>query len=512
MANLLIVDDEPEIRIALKKMVSSHYQDVFQIYQAENGERALEIAFSIKIDIMITDIKMPVCTGLEMMEKLKSQKYFCQTIVVSGFDEYSLVREAMKLGACDYLLKPIDSEEFYKLVDNCLIQLTASQALFKRNESYIENLEKTLYKNQYALTNLLNLDHTEDSLSILAGQGLEQMHFCTVAVLDIFQNSLQKSVLKKAWAYEITETLNRDFPAEYHLIQGEQKNLWVLLFFHSTKYENGVFTRIIKELYQKKVKLSISPPTPLTDLQAEFFKCIQNLELFFYDITEMPVTSQETFPFQPLLNSMLESAVSIDYENFCLALQNWFSLACREKPPMEQVKQILTALIYTIMQGNNKYIRIIGDYKFTNHDIIETIGKSFSASALKKDMMKIMNIYMEEVLSNIAQSDEFYIQRAKKYIHNNYFKEITLTEISNHLSIHPNYFSSMFKQKNGTSFVRYLRKVRIEEACRKIKETNQKFYEIAEAVGYHDPIQFNRAFKLETGESPGSYKKKIDLG
>ena len=511
MVNILIADDEPEIRLALEKMISQHYQEEFRIYQAEHGERALEIAFSIKIDLIITDIKMPVCTGLEMMEKLKAQKYYCQIIVVSGFDEYSLVREAMKLGACDYLLKPMESEEFYKLMDNCLIQLTATHALSKQNKSYIDDLEKTLYKNQYVLTNLLNPEYTENSLSILAEQDFDQLPLCTVAVLDIFQSSLQKSILKKAWAYEITENLNRDFPADFYLIQGVQKNLWVILFFHSSEYENKVFTRIIKQMGQKKIKLSVSPPALLTDMQAEFVKCIQNLELFFYDIAESENNAQEPFPFQSLIKCMLESAVSFDYNNFCHALQKWFSFACKERPPMEQIKQHLTNLIYAIMQRNNKYIRIIGNYKFTDHDIIETIWQSFSASALKKDMMEIMNIYMEEVLTNLAQSDEFYIQRAKKYIQDNYFKEITLTDISNHISIHPNYFSSLFKQKNGISFVQYLRKVRIEEACRRIRETNQKFYEIAAAVGYPDPIQFNRAFKLETGESPGNYKKNIDL-
>ena len=76
------------------------------------------------------------------------------------------------------------------------------------------------------------------------------------------------------------------------------------------------------------------------------------------------------------------------------------------------------------------------------------------------------------------------------------------------LGIHPNYFSTLFKKQCGISYSHYLRRIRIEEACRQMRTTGRKIYEIAQDVGYHEPVQFNRAFREEMGSSPSAYKRK----
>lgn len=510
MINLLIVDDDLNIRMAIEKMLLDQYKDTFKIYQAENGERAIETAFSIKIEIIITDIKMPVCNGLSMIETLNSEGYTCHFIVISGFDDYAFVREAMKLGACDYLLKPIESNEFYKLMESCLLQLKTSTVVTDETNTIV-SLEKNLYKNQYTLTNLLNTDKKEEALSILTDYHIGSSTLCTIAVMDIFQNSLQKSALKKAWTFEILELLEKELEPDYEMIQGEHNNLWIILLFHSKAYDTANFVRMIKEFQHKKVKVGISSPISLDEIKNSLETCIKDLELFFYDMMETSVFQGENFPFPSLLASLSEYASNLEFEEFSQSLRDWFYFICQVTPPVQDAKQELITLIYGVMQKNNKYIRVIGNHKFSENDLIETIQQAFSASFLHKEMIRIMNIYMLEVKSNISQNDDLYIQKAKKYIHSNYSKDITLTAISEHLSIHPNYFSSLFRQKTGISYTHYLRKVRIEEACKRIRDTNDKFYEIAESVGFHDTIQFNRAFKQETGESPGNYKKKIEL-
>ena len=90
-----------------------------------------------------------------------------------------------------------------------------------------------------------------------------------------------------------------------------------------------------------------------------------------------------------------------------------------------------------------------------------------------------------------------------------YDKEISLTDIADYLSLHPNYFSALFKKDCGMTFMEYLRKVRIEKACALMKQSNRKLYEIAEQVGYRDALQFNRAFHKETGVSPSEYLRKL---
>jgi len=200
MISLLIVDDEAAIRNAINEMLTNRYKDIFQIYQAENGLKAVEIVCSVPVDIIITDIKMPVYTGLEMLAKLKELNYSVLSIVVSGFDDYALVREAMKSGAADYLLKPIETVEFFNIIDSCLPSISSSHTLQKQSKVHIETVEETLFHNQYALSRLLESDITKECEQILRDYRLDGHSPCIIAILDIFQMTLQKSSLKKAWA------------------------------------------------------------------------------------------------------------------------------------------------------------------------------------------------------------------------------------------------------------------------------------------------------------------------
>lgn len=511
MINILIVDDEADIRIALIKMLDTHYPNKFVIHQADNGEKALEIAFSMKIDLIITDIKMPVCTGLEMMERLKLQKYMSYIIVVSGFDDYELVRQAMKLGAYDYLLKPLEEEELYKLVDNIIVGYESEKSLSKQDNINKNNLETSVYRNQYILTNLLDDFDTEKTTNLLKQHNLQTYSKSTIAVIDISQNPINKNILKKVWFYEIVEAMNKNFPTHNQFIQGEYKQLWVILFFHNNELENTIFTRIIKDICKNKAKFNISKSVSHDLLQSSISNCIRNLEMFFYDISSSKQPPTEEYPYANLLDTILKDVISLNFKDFCINIHHWLSFVSIEKPPMNNVKDTLISLVYQIMQKNNKFIRVLSNYKFTENDIIETIKNSFSIYALKKDIIRIIDIYINDVISSQVESDDFYVQKAKKYIYKNFQNNLTLTEVSEHLSIHPNYFSSLFKQKTDISFSGYLRKIRIEEACRIIKETNKKFYEIAEAVGYNDAIQFNRAFKQEMGVPPSVYKNKVDI-
>ncbi|MEG2703363.1 MAG: AraC family transcriptional regulator [Clostridia bacterium] len=89
-----------------------------------------------------------------------------------------------------------------------------------------------------------------------------------------------------------------------------------------------------------------------------------------------------------------------------------------------------------------------------------------------------------------------------------YREELSLAAVANHIGIHPNYFSNLFTKQCGVSYSHYLRGVRIEAACLRMRESDCKLYEIAEEVGYHDQVQFNRAFREEKGCAPSAYQKK----
>ena len=106
---ILLVDDDIHIRVGLEKIITDHFSSgEVIVFSCENGFIASQLMVKEPIDLLITDIKMPLCSGLDLLKILNEHHYPCRSIVLSGYDDFNLVRNAMRLGASDYLLKPVD--------------------------------------------------------------------------------------------------------------------------------------------------------------------------------------------------------------------------------------------------------------------------------------------------------------------------------------------------------------------------------------------------------------------
>ncbi|MCR8659587.1 response regulator transcription factor [Paenibacillus endoradicis] len=110
--NVIIVDDEPMIRAGFEKMISRLDMNIQVIGSYSNGFDALTHIDKIadhELDLLITDIKMPMMDGLKLIEAIQERSF--AKMVFSGFSEFEYARKALRYGACDYLLKPIDKQQ-----------------------------------------------------------------------------------------------------------------------------------------------------------------------------------------------------------------------------------------------------------------------------------------------------------------------------------------------------------------------------------------------------------------
>lgn len=119
MNSLLLVEDEPLERQALKMELENGDYGIFKIYEAANGQKAWEIFETEHPDILIVDINIPVFSGLDLIKKIVETDAACKILITTTYDRSKYVRTAISLGVTDYLLKPVDYTEMKKAIKKC---------------------------------------------------------------------------------------------------------------------------------------------------------------------------------------------------------------------------------------------------------------------------------------------------------------------------------------------------------------------------------------------------------
>ena len=171
MLKVMLVDDEPYIVEGLKVLIDWEKENFEIVKVAENGIEALEYLKDNTVDLIIADIKMPLMTGIELLEKIKtegvSDAYF---VILSGYNDFQYARESMRLGCMDYLLKPIKKDELVQI-------LRKISALSKENEVIEQHHKETetafLQRHLIALIvgryDEMNLDYLEKNMRLSEG-------------------------------------------------------------------------------------------------------------------------------------------------------------------------------------------------------------------------------------------------------------------------------------------------------------------------------------------------------
>lgn len=122
--NTLLVDDEPHILKKVRKVMNSTFEDYNIVAQAKNGRDALSLIQEQHIDLVITDIRMPEMTGLELAEQLRMSHPQIKVIILTGHSEFEYAKKAIQLNVVDFILKPIVADNLIKVLAELLVTLS----------------------------------------------------------------------------------------------------------------------------------------------------------------------------------------------------------------------------------------------------------------------------------------------------------------------------------------------------------------------------------------------------
>ena len=500
MIRLLIVDDERLEREGVKYLLSQENKE-WRIYEAANGKDALQILREEKIDLLLTDIKMPHMDGLELTSKAKELYPELPVVIFSGYSDFAFAQEAMRYGVTEYVLKPVDPEEFHKI-----IQKTESM-ISERKEKQKQEQQEQDFLQQYFLENYLysgNKDILEKAKSMIDMKPWKEWR-CAVMiesdasffdrVEDDFQELLQKEVRRIFFYMNLNSRqsilLFKDVYCDYQLVA------------------NHIYT-FLKRNYQERFYLAVSRQFEGYEELPEIMEQLeQQMEEKFYHPEKHIYSNEEEnlkLAVGGVQDSHLMQMISEDISRKDIEL-------LRKHFDMLKVKyydNIKYSAMYIKFVFSNVIQELFQEDRFSGERRLEKeIDRLYNC----RNIMEILQVTEE----NICEYEKF-LERSmsesrnevavvKNYIYQHYDEDLNLETLAEKVYLSSGYLSFIFKKETGMNLKRYIRVFRMEKAGELLKNTNMKVAQVSENVGFSNVSYFCRSFREFYGKSPESYRK-----
>lgn len=538
MVKVLIVDDDKIIRNGIISIIRRSGISCDIVGSAQNGKKALEMILELKPDIVITDIKMPVMDGMELIKNIKSKLLSPRIVVLSGFDDYKYVRETMKCGAVDYLLKPVNSNELITLIKNIIADIYVCQREKEKQENDNKKLCEgiTALKEKFLKALIWQPIDIEWCLGNLKNFNMENTKAFFFGIISIDDN--YKFVLKnkKSDKLLLLNKIKEKFRSIYkedekiNIILSEEKDkiIFIVLAKPSLKDESEkiLYNKLSKFKSSIKENLNLTITIGISKLYDDILKtsgayeeakvCIERR---FYEGKDKLITFQQCYNEYDLIdNLIIENQVQkiINSIEICStfnvklnieALLDYLNIKKQNPQNIRKIINDLTVKIYSLI---NDFQYVLETLIKDNGDIYYYFENINTFQELKEYTTGILCEITERMKVIRLEKGHNIIEIAKNYIKAHYSKEVNLKIVAQQVYLNPNYFSELFKQETGKNFIDYLMETRIEMAKEILKKPGVKVYEVAELIGYKEVVSFNRAFKKVVGVSPKEYLKFVN--
>lgn len=543
MYTILVVDDEAIVCQGIKEFLEISDLSITQVLIASNGYEALDYLRMESIDLVLTDIQMDGMNGIELMESILSEKPDIPVVVISAHDEFEYAQKCIRLGARDYLIKPVQLSQLTKVV---------GAELSNRHKKYKRLMEESL-KLKFSMTGMLSLrsyilneviagslDKADDYLFIFEQIGLKfegPYYLLLVTELswgrpgaegEAIQKLRDRNLLKYATVNIIEETL-ADWNAVAFYGQGNQI-ITIMQFSEADHTERDQENVAKMNLIGKKIVTHIQ-----TYLHLEAVVGISSLRLGLHNLPESYRDSAKAVKWHALYDnhnvfyaedfSLKEASVQVNWQEKTEQLAQ----KMRTGKSLEGVQEGIQCFISDIspvFDSNDSTAGIPLSIAYRVYTVLlemkETIGEKYkeldpimyfrfplTGSEIKYRLFTFLVEAAGLIHASLMDHDQAIIQQAIEYIRWNFRnKGLKIQDIADHVHLSPNYLSYLFKQIVGETVWEFVTRLRLEEARYLLVNTQKKRYEIADEVGYESPEHFSRVFKRYYGESPNSVRSE----
>lgn len=505
MVKVMIVDDELLSRIGIKSIIDWNAHGYEIVAECENGQKAFETAKLLLPHIIITDIRMPVANGIELINLVRSEKLDIKFIVLSAYNDFEYVREALRLGAEDYLLKlEMDGEKLLYILDGIKSKLANEQ------NNRMEQISKdTLY--HHNLSELRQLFFVNCFNGIYSDEEIEEKwrNVCGNVVLEnlmcIFVKTLQPQAISAQMHHSIGDTI-RNIVDGYGSTQIVRDGNDYIVVISLNDIDRTCIKRMLEDIRSiLKNMLNITVRTYKSGLMDNIGQLYQAYASIKHSIDSVEL-SVAAIPFEGLLQR-LESALN----SYHISEVNdiFYQLLTLVKDSQGFRHDNLDSMCHTVIfliKGFAMRNSINENLLFNNTNPYEQV-KAMRTVEHCLEWVKHLNETFNIVLNYETDNTRIVIN-AKRFISNNLKENLTLELVAQQVNLSPSHFGRVFCKQTGQTLFTYINCCRTEAAKKLLQTSDYKIYEIAELVGYTSTHYFSRTFKKYTGKSPYDYKAK----
>lgn len=520
---VLMVDDEEDIRVGIIRKIEWESLGFSLVGEAENGQEALELAEQLRPDVVLSDIKMPFMDGLSLCKILTERLPASKFVIFSGFDDFEYAKQAVGMNISQYILKPINAPELSDILRKLKAQLDEERAEQQNIETIRGRYEESLpVLRELFLTRLLDgrvvpermegqAQRYDIDLSPKAWQVAlvhldsipDQRELVTLSVQRLFEEHLYfPSCQVRTFLYGDAVALlvgYQEVADPYGLIDALNRICQL-----GQSYLDQVLTVGIgspchnpEAIYQSTVGAK----------NALDYQVLVGTGRAIY-ISDMEPDHATRLTFDANDEHTLTNAVKLGSEEATRIAVH--SLICKVQVAGLALSQchlffleLLTCLLKLTRGADLDLVQVFGTQFTGSLQITDFTSPEALGDWCLERCLRIRYLIGRQRSDSTGRT----VDKAKTFIKDHFDQsDLSVESLCEHLHLSPAYFSTLFKRETGMTFISYVTVVRMEEAARLLKETQDKTYLIAEAVGYLDPNYFSYVFKRHFGISPTKFR------
>ena len=500
MMNILIADDEKIEREGIRYLLSLEKGER-RIFEAANGKQAMQILRTENIDMILTDIKMPVMDGLELARRAKELFPEIRIVIFSGYNDFTFAQEAIRYGVTDYILKPVDPDNFHEIIEK------AEKNMRERQAEENREIRRQNFLQQYFLQNYLYSGKKE----ILEKAGefvdLDKWNGWHCAIL-IETDTAFFDTAEENFPGELQKELRRVF---FYLNLNERQSLLLFqdVYCDYLLVANHLYT-FLKRNYMVRIYLSVSRkfdgceclPEILGQLEQQMEEKFYHPEkhIFSCEEEELKMVAGEVQDSQ-LMQMISEDISRKDTE------QLWKHFECLKEKYSSNTQ---FSAMYIKFVFSNVIQELFQENQFADeHRLEQEIDRLYSCGNIM-DILKVTEDNIreyEKFLERSMSESRNEVAAVKNYIYQHYGEDLNLEMLAEKVYLSSGYLSFIFKKETGMNLNRFIKVFRMEKAGELLRDPNMKVAQLSEKVGFANVSYFCRSFREYYGCSPESYRK-----